>query len=86
MPGSKLSNTIVQVNDEGYKQNFKINKDQSWIPLALHFINSISNLYIELIFTNKKSEPFTKVAPRMTSGDGLKRLKVAQNEKVSLIC
>lgn len=45
-------------------------------------IDSFWKLFIEFI----PLEPVTSVAPKMTSGDDLKRLRVAQNEKISLLC
>lgn len=50
--------------------------------------NSIKKFYrcLNLFFSFENSEPVTSVAPKMTSGDDLKRLRVAQNEKISLLC
>lgn len=32
------------------------------------------------------TEPISKIAPKMTSGDDLKRLKVPENGQIALLC
>lgn len=59
-----------------------------WVPCFRHLQASNQNELYKMaririsIFT----EPISKIAPKMTSGDDLKRLKVPENGQIALLC